>query len=446
MMGSLSISQIFHCKKIRRSCRLESKEKAETFEKRIKDGPLGYFEILPLELKFHLLSYIPVEDLSMLTISSKNMRNLIEVYRLTNNAKRHLMSKPLTHTVMSIRDQITYVEQFKKLGLLMKRSTCLYTTKDRLRIVERFLSKYLCGNADKCTDPTHCIALVCFGKFLHTVLNGWDDMELIRTFETMSINSYMWKNLGIIVNSKPGSNPKHEYHARLFYRRVFLDQVEKVQDRIFWITRILKPWPMVHQARLLFLLYGPVSAEEIQWYDVCENCPANRHQAKLCFGDIADILRLLHTQGKEWSEDDIISVLDEITSSPDDWLAENVAHLLFQCGDQLTLKVMGSKAVNGRLAELASIITSLCLVCIKQDCPMTWVTAIVHRISSILDSSKDKQMFMSCIIDTFREVIIDLHEFSVDADEDRDIDFQYVLDAQSEFLKEMLSLSTGKPT
>ena len=55
-----------------------------------------------------------------------------------------------------------------------------------------------------------------------------------------------------------GSHQRLEFEIRCFFRRVFLDHCSSLQDRAFWLTRILKPWPLVYQARLLFLLYGPV--------------------------------------------------------------------------------------------------------------------------------------------------------------------------------------------
>lgn len=48
-----------------------------------------------------------------------------------------------------------------------------------------------------------------------------------------------------------------ENHIRTFFRKVVLDHCQSVVDRAFWLGRILKPWPMVHQARFLFMLYGP---------------------------------------------------------------------------------------------------------------------------------------------------------------------------------------------
>lgn len=54
-----------------------------------------------------------------------------------------------------------------------------------------------------------------------------------------------------------GAHSKMEYDARVFFRRTFLSHCQSVQERGFWLNQILKSWPMVHQARILFLLYGP---------------------------------------------------------------------------------------------------------------------------------------------------------------------------------------------
>lgn len=60
-----TINAIFPCKKLRRSSRLELKEKVEIKYKAIDHGQLGYFEIVPLELKFHVLSYLPSKYTSL---------------------------------------------------------------------------------------------------------------------------------------------------------------------------------------------------------------------------------------------------------------------------------------------------------------------------------------------------------------------------------------------
>lgn len=50
--------------------------------------------------------------------------------------------------------------------------------------------------------------------------------------------------------------------------------------------------------------------------------------------------------------------------TPDEWLAENMAHLLILCGDVITSKMLISKAINGRMLELSSLTTSFCVVSI----------------------------------------------------------------------------------
>ena len=57
-----------------------------------------------------------------------------------------------------------------------------------------------------------------------------------------------------------------------------------------------------------------VCLDEIQWYEMCESTPVNKEQASVCFGDLANAFKVLHSYSKDWTEDDIISVIDELTS------------------------------------------------------------------------------------------------------------------------------------
>ena len=47
---------------------------------------------------------------------------------------------------------------------------------------------------------------------------------------------------------------------------------------------------------------------------MCESTPVTKEQAALCFGELANAFVVLHHFGKDWTEDDIISVMDELTS------------------------------------------------------------------------------------------------------------------------------------
>lgn len=69
-----------------------------------------------------------------------------------------------------------------------------------------------------------------------------------------------------------GSARKLELRIRLFCRNVLLDHWTHRSDSAFWLTCILKPWPMVNQARLLYIIFGPISpqdGEHLFLRDVC---------------------------------------------------------------------------------------------------------------------------------------------------------------------------------
>ena len=53
---------------------------------------------------------------------------------------------------------------------------------------------------------------------------------------------------------------------------------------------------------------------EILWYEHCESTPRNSDQSTQHFGELANALQLLHHYKQEWTEDDVISIIDEITS------------------------------------------------------------------------------------------------------------------------------------
>lgn len=60
-----------------------------------------------------------------------------------------------------------------------------------------------------------------------------------------------------VLRSSPSSLPWHEKDIRLLHRLTFLIPSRNDHEYGFWITQILKPWPITFQARLLYLLTGP---------------------------------------------------------------------------------------------------------------------------------------------------------------------------------------------
>jgi len=57
-----------------------------------------------------------VEDLSYLTITSKVMRNFVELYRNTELARRLMFNPPLLHSDVPVSERSVYYAQFRKYG------------------------------------------------------------------------------------------------------------------------------------------------------------------------------------------------------------------------------------------------------------------------------------------------------------------------------------------
>jgi len=71
-------------------------------------------------LKLKIISFlISVVELSCLTITSKSMRNLVELYRNTDRAQKYLLPHPVVHSVIPATElQQACYDQFRKCGKL----------------------------------------------------------------------------------------------------------------------------------------------------------------------------------------------------------------------------------------------------------------------------------------------------------------------------------------
>ncbi|NXY84279.1 FBX47 protein, partial [Alcedo cyanopectus] len=248
-------------------------------------------------------------------------------------------------------------------GLLLKRCTLLSPTNVRLKYIHRILSQVSCFKLSGCPSPFHCSGLQCYGVFLQILTAGWDELECHRVFNFLCELSNLPHKVQTVVSSKPGSSRKLEVRIRLYCRRVLLNHWLHRRDSAFWLTRILKPWPIVNQARLLYIIFGPVSSldGQVVWQKMIEG-PTDEASLK----GLAEAIKLLYDpEAREWTADDVISLVDELSVVPREWLMENRARLLILSGNNLCFTFMASKAVNRRAVELARLMVFLTLVSTK---------------------------------------------------------------------------------
>ncbi|XP_013055852.1 F-box only protein 47 isoform X1 [Anser cygnoides] len=405
---------------------------------------LGYFKTLPLEIFQMLLNYLSVKDISMLCMVSKTISNRLMTYISTPSGNRRLLLQDFHNIELPGKREGSYIlEHYKSLGLLLKRCTLLLPTKDRLKYIHKILSEVSCFKLNGCPSPLHCLGLQCYGVLLQILTAGWDELECHRVFNSLCELSNLPRKVQTVVSSKPGSARKLELRIRLFYRSVLLNHWIHRRDSAFWLTRILKPWPMVNQARLLYIIFGPVSSLDghVVWQKMIEG-PTDETSLK----GLADAIKLLYdTEAREWTADDVISLVDELSVVPREWLMENNARLLILSGNNICFTFMASKAVNGRAFELARLVVFLALVCEKDLYCMDWAVKMMQKVCKVFSTPGERNNFLQSMENAFAHMIMDMLQAVLSGDRDEeDISFLnlfHLVNAQANFHKEILYLT-----
>ncbi|CAL8103051.1 unnamed protein product [Calicophoron daubneyi] len=208
----------------------------------------------------------------------------------------------------------------------------------------------------------------------------------------------------------------------------------------FWeaagpLLRILRSYPSVQQARILFILYGPLHKGRLMWRTMCENTAADSEQLSACFGELGTVLQNMLESGC-WTSEETVTLLDEITSTPEDWLAENVACLLYTAGPRIASLAITRKALTGQIGELAVTLTSLCLVRVKIHASLNELISLIGEACQAAEPT-DRHRFLNHLARAFQDVIVDLYE--TDELEDRIEDFTTILRAQAEFMRALMT-------
>ncbi|XP_008843503.1 F-box only protein 47 [Nannospalax galili] len=405
---------------------------------------LGNFKVLPLELFHIILRYLSVKDIGMLSMVSKTVsQHIINYISTTSGTKRLLLQNFHNLELPDTKEDTVLLEYYRALGLLFKRCTLLLPTKERLKYIHKILSEVSCFKFSGCTTPLQCLGLSCYGMLLQTLTAGWDELECHRVYNFLCELTNLSRKMQTVVCNKPGNSRRLELRIRLFCRNVLLDHWIHRSDSAFWLTQILKPWPMVNQARLLFIIFGPTSPQDGQviWQEMVEE-PTEESNLK----GLADAIKLLYdTSSKEWTADDVISLVDELSVVPREWLLENSARLLILSGNNICFTFMASKAVNGRAIELARLIVFLALVSEKELYCMDWTVKMMQKVCKVFSTPLERNHFLQNVANAFACVTMEMLQPVISGDRDEDdrafLNLFHLLHAQANFHKEVLYLT-----
>ncbi|NXM22209.1 FBX47 protein, partial [Ploceus nigricollis] len=415
-----------------------------------RDSPapsaLGDFQTLPLELFQMMLNYLSVKDISMLSMVSKTISARLINYISTSSGSRRLLLQDFHQELPARREGASILEHYRALEYLLFRA-CGYPEKNWGMMTNHCCLplQVSCFKLNGCASPLHCLGLQCYGVFLQILTAGWDELECHRVFNFLWELSNLARKVQTVVSSKPGSARRLELRIRLFCRGVLLSPGSRRSDSAFWLTRILKPWPMVNQARLLYIIFGPVSSRDghVVWQKMIEG-PTDETSLK----GLADAIKLLYgTEAREWTADDVISLVDELSVVPQEWLMENNARLLLLSGNSICFTFMASKAVNGRAVELARLMVFMVLVCEKDLYCMDWAVKMMQKVCKVFSTPWERNSFLQCLENSFARMLMDTLQAVLAGERDEEdssfLNLFHLMNAQANFHKEILFLAMG---
>uniref|UniRef100_A0A8C7XEV5 F-box domain-containing protein n=1 Tax=Oryzias sinensis TaxID=183150 RepID=A0A8C7XEV5_9TELE len=381
-------------------------------------GP-SFFQRLPIEVLHIILDQLSVLEMSVFSMVSKEITKYILDYISSQKWRNKTIIQSFHPSACP--EQRCTVEHYRHLGLLYKRCTLLLPTKDRLKLIFSKFSQIPCFMLEQCFVPG-CTAFVSFGVFLKTLIAGWDEPESHRVFNCLCVVTNLMQKTEGIITAKPGVKPHRELQLRLFCRCVLLDPWANQPECQFWLTQLLKPWPMVSQAHLLFILYGPLQPGGILgWQDVVE-----RALTPGSLWSLAEAISILFgkPEVKGWTTPLMFSIVMELTAVPEPWHLENLARFLLLCGNHVSYTVLASKALFGHVTEVSRLIIYIILVCEKDGYHMSWVVNIVQQIFKVFSTSTERFFFIQHLENSFSQLTREIFESTAENQaEDREMLF-----------------------
>ncbi|OXB70291.1 UNVERIFIED_CONTAM: hypothetical protein H355_006469 [Colinus virginianus] len=345
---------------------------------------LGYFKTLPLEIFQMLLSYLSGESpiKEVKLLSAARFTHIPGfAFPVRDISMLSMVSKAISNRLINY---ISTPSGNRRLLLQDFHNIELPGKRDGSHILEHYKSLGLLFKRCTLLLPTKDRL-----KYVHKVLSesliaGWDELECHRVFNFLCELSNFPRKVQTVVSCKPG--------------------------HVVWQK----------------MIEGPTDEASLK--------------------GLADAIKLLYdAEAREWTADDVISLVDELSVVPREWLLENNARLLILSGNNICFTFMASKAVNGRAVELARLVVFLALVCEKDLYCMDWAVQMMQKVCKVFSTAVDRNIFLQGVENTFVHMVMDLVQVVLagnhNAEDSTFLNLFHLVNAQASFHKEVLYLT-----
>ncbi|XP_054169284.1 F-box only protein 47-like [Oppia nitens] len=425
----------------------------------------GDFHCLPNEAIAVILSNLNFDDLSLMAITNKWFRDFILNHFIVSNSGFQTLIGSLNTEVISLNTDPQHncqpLESFKKLGLLLKRVTCLLPTTDRMELLIKVMDK-LNGipnlSINAADNYKMKYVFKCLGQTLHKMIAGWDDSEVKFVYKILQAVTHMDQRIESLAKSPIGARQPVEYYVRCYYRHVCLIPIlrnkklsywiannsNNISETLFWLNLILKPYSLEMRARLLLIIYGPIidvgpqqnTIPYIGWWDLTDTFFIMKKGIR----NLGNILFVLFRQSQtDEHKNNMIKLIDIIVKKPQNWLHENIATLLFFAGDDLIYYYLMSKMSADSYTEVAENLVYLTHIHYK----ITNTTNLVFKLIERLAIGQHKFNLINELPIAFNEAVADI-DGAIELEDERDVtELHEIIAAQSDLLKNSLQVSLG---
>ena len=252
--------------------------------------------------------------LASLAMSSKSMCSYITDLAIDSQ----LVIRPINNWIAT-KSFAKIKVRFVEIGVLLRATTALSNTTQKLNIIEVFLYELEDTYHKICEEVSLRYAYDCIGLFLYKFISNWDDAALARTFELINRLSRLKERIDkVLVVPKHGTFKNFERDVRQFVQEVFLKKALTPDQRSLWLSLVMEMYPD-QQPRLLYLLYGPLHSANgkctgmIDWdmltHCYGHTCPYSNLQ------ELADIVALVFSSNRfRWTDHIKIEFFNKLTS------------------------------------------------------------------------------------------------------------------------------------
>ncbi|VDO24142.1 unnamed protein product [Brugia timori] len=285
------------------------------------DGTIGSHISLPDGIVQLVFRYLSVHELKYVSLTCHALNNAICKYILTDASR--FECEVVEHEGLSRKTRSNSYAW----GNLLKMCTIFWPARERRNFMRHF---YL---MNKSVD-SHTIWGQCFSGFYE----NWDRKACSEFLDSVIRFTDLTRLLTVVMSDKVGKHYQLEMEIRQRFHGFFIDQLaESESEQGFWLSVLLRTQKSVaEQGRLFMLLFGPVKyihgEGRIDWYMLSETI-FTRNQCiqiiKPLSSNLCCLVKTMELKSEfSWSDSEIFTLMEEITSAPQVWIFHNFASLL----------------------------------------------------------------------------------------------------------------------